>query len=172
VNRVLAAIAALTFIALVVASNWLTAEYGLVAGLVTAGTFTAGLALACRDLVRETAGLTAALGCVLVGAGLSYWLASPALALASAAAFLLAELFDTALYEPLRRRGRARAVAASQVVGAVVDSVVFLALAGFPLWPAAGTQTVVKWLVVLAPLALIKGVQYAVLRNRLRPQSA
>lgn len=171
-NRTLAAAAAVTFIALVVASNWLTAQYGLVAGLVTAGTFTAGIALACRDAVRETAGLFAALGCVVVGAGLSYWLAGPALALASGAAFLLAELFDTAVYEPLRRRGRARAVAASQVVGAVVDSVVFLALAGFPLWPAAGTQTVVKWLVVLVPLALIKGVQYAVLRNRLRPQGA
>ncbi len=159
------------FVALIVASNALTQHFGLVAGLVMAGTFTAGMSLAARDVVRETAGLWAAVGCVVIGASLSFVLSGPALAVASGSAFLLAELADTAVYEPLRRAGRLRAVAVSQVVGAVVDSVVFLWLAGFPLWPAAGTQTVVKTVVVLLPLAALGGV-YALLRDRFRTARA
>lgn len=170
--RTLTAItAAAAFVGLVVASNWLTAEYGLIGGIVTAGTFTAGLVLLVRDAVRETAGVWASLGCVAAGCALSAWMATPALALASGAAFALSELADTAVYEPLRRRGRLRAAAASQVPGAVLDSVVFLALAGFPLWPAVATQTGIKTAVVLIPLGVV-GVARAVLRNRLRPQGA
>jgi hypothetical protein len=75
--------AALTFVALVVLSNWLTAEYGMVAGFVTAGTFTAGLTLAARDVVRESGGIWASLACVAAGAAASVVMASPALAIAS-----------------------------------------------------------------------------------------
>jgi hypothetical protein len=169
---ILAAIAALTFVGLVVASNWLTARYGLVLGLVTAGTFTAGLVLAARDAVREAAGIWASLGCVAVGCALSVVMSTPQLALASGAAFALSELVDTAVYEPLRRRSRTRALAWSNLVGSVVDSVLFLTLAGFPLWPAVAGQVAVKWAVCVAlPLLAIGGAR-AVLRDRLRTEGA
>jgi hypothetical protein len=102
--RILATLAAVAFIGLVVASNWLTAEYGLIGGFVTAGTFTAGLVLAARDAVRETAGIWASLACIAAGVAISAVMAGPALALASGAAFALSELVDTAVYEPLRRK--------------------------------------------------------------------
>jgi queuosine precursor transporter len=168
----IAGLSAVTFVALVVASNWLTAEYGLIGGLVTAGTFTAGLVLAARDAVRETAGMWAALGCVAAGATLSVFMSSPALALASGLAFGLSEIVDTAVYEPLRSKGKTRALAWSNLVGSVVDSVLFLTIAGFPLWPAVAGQVAVKWAVcVVLPLLAIGGVR-AVLRNRVRAEGA
>lgn len=165
------ACAASAFVGLVVASNWLTATYGLVWGIVTAGTFTAAAVLAVRDIVRETGGLWAALACIAAGAALSLVLTVPQLAMASAVAFAVSEVADTLIYEPLRRRGRLRAAAWSNLVGSVVDSFLFLWLAGFPVWPAAGTQTLVKWAVCVLPLAAV-GVARAVLRHRLRPESA
>jgi uncharacterized PurR-regulated membrane protein YhhQ (DUF165 family) len=77
------------------------------------------------------------------------------LALASGIAFLASELADLSVYEPLRRRGWWQAVAASNVVGLVVDSALFLWLAFGSLaffWGQAvgkATMTVVA-LVVLA----------------------
>lgn len=171
-NHLAAAASAGAFVSLVVASNWLTAEYGLVGGFVTAGTFTAGLVLAARDAVRETAGVWASLACIAVGVAVSAVMAGPVLALASGVAFAVSELADTAVYEPLRRRSRTRALAFSNLVGSVVDSVVFLALAGFPLWPAVVGQVAVKWAVcVVLPLLAIGGAR-AVLRHRVRTEGA
>lgn len=164
----LGAAGGLVFVLLILASNWLTARYGLVAGWVTAGTFTAGLVLAARDLVHRTAGIWASLGCVAVGAGLSALIATPALALASGVAFLLSEAADTAVYAPLLRRGRLRALTASNAVGSVVDSILFLWIAGFPVWPAVLGQVGVKWFMAVGlPLLAIGGVR-AVLRYRVR----
>jgi uncharacterized PurR-regulated membrane protein YhhQ (DUF165 family) len=171
-RRLLAGASAIAFVALVVASNWLTSRYGLIGGLVAAGTFTAGLVLAARDAVRETVGIWASLGCIAAGVGVSAVMAGPQLALASGAAFALSELVDTAIYEPLRRRSRTQALAWSNLVGSVVDSILFLILAGFPLWPALLGQVAVKWaMCVVLPLIAL-GVARAVLRNRLRPEGA
>jgi uncharacterized PurR-regulated membrane protein YhhQ (DUF165 family) len=165
-------LAAAAFVSLVVASNWLTAEYGLIGGFVTAGTFTAGLVLAARDAVRETAGIWASLACIAAGVAISAVMAGPVLALASGAAFALSEVADAAVYEPLRKRGRARALAWSNAVGSVVDSVAFLLIAGFPLWPAVVGQVGVKWAVAVGLPLITVGVARAVLRHRLRPEGA
>jgi hypothetical protein len=113
-------------------ANWLTARYGFVpAGFglqVTAGTYAAGLALGFRDKVQDTMGRWGVLTAIGVGAFLSWWVA-PNLAVASGVAFALSELADTAVYTPLRNRGWTRAVIASNLVGAVVDTVVFLWIA-------------------------------------------
>jgi uncharacterized PurR-regulated membrane protein YhhQ (DUF165 family) len=168
----LAVASAAAFIGLVVASNWLTARYGLIGGFVTAGTFTAGLVLAARDAVRETAGVWAALGCVAVGAALSAFMSTPALALASGVAFALSEVADTLVYEPLRRRSRTRALAWSNLVGSVVDSLLFLTIAGFPVWPSVVGQVAVKWAMCVALPLLVIGGAHAVLRYRVRPEGA
>lgn len=171
-KTILPGCAGLVFIGLVVASNWLTARFGLIAGFVTAGTFTAGLTLAARDAVREAAGIWASMGCILAGAVISVVMAGPVLASASGVAFGLSELVDTAIYEPLRRNGRVRALAWSNLVGSVVDSVLFLALAGFAIWPAVVGQVAVKWAVCVALPLLAVGVARAVLRDRIRTESA
>jgi uncharacterized PurR-regulated membrane protein YhhQ (DUF165 family) len=70
-----------------------------------------------------------ALAAIAVGALISAGIAPPAIVLASVAAFLLSELADFAVYAPLARRRLAVAVALSGVVGAVIDSAVFLLIA-------------------------------------------
>ncbi len=162
------------FVSLVVLSNLLTDHFGLVElpfGLaVTAGTFTAGAVLLARDALSEVASALLVLGAILLGAGVSWVTSSPSLALASAVAFLLAELIDWGVYAPLRRRGWGRAVLTSSLIAAPVDTAIFLYLAGFPLTVGAVTgQTVVK--VALAALVVLagKGVAGAVLRHRIEP---
>lgn len=171
-NRALAAAAAVTFVALVAASNWLTAKYGLIGGFAAAGTFTAGLVLAARDAVRETAGIWASLACIAAGVAVSAIMAGPVLALASGAAFAMSELADTVVYEPLRRQSRILALAWSNAAGSVVDSVLFLALAGFPLWPAVAGQVAVKWVMSVGLPLLVVGGARAVLRHRVRATGA
>jgi hypothetical protein len=169
------ALAVATFLACVVAANVLTARYGLVpVGLgltATAGTWAAGLVLLARDAVHDYAGRLGVAGCVVAGAALSAVLAGPQLALASGAAFAVAELADWAVYSPLRRRGWARAALASGLVGSVVDTVLFLGLAGFPIWTAMPGQMLAKTAVTVAVVASVV-VARAVLRDRLRPEGA
>lgn len=135
------------YIAGVVLANVLTERYGLVPvvfGLVTtAGTYAAAVVLVARNFAQDAVGRYWVLALMAVGVLLSCWLASPQLAVASGVAFALSEAADMALYTPLRRRGRSRAVAVASTIGAVVDTFVFLWLAGFPLSAAPG-QLVVK----------------------------
>ncbi len=69
--------------------------------------------------------------------------------LASAVAFLLSEAADLAVYTPLQRRGLVAAVAASSLVGLVVDSLVFLQLAFGSLDFLAGQVIGKLWMVLL-----------------------
>lgn len=114
------------------------------------GVLMIGLALVLRDLVQRRLGVAWAVGAILVGAALSALLAPPALVVASAAAFLLSEAADMAVYTPLQRRGLVLAVAASSAVGLVVDSVLFLWLAFGSLDFLAGQVIGKAWMVLLA----------------------
>jgi queuosine precursor transporter len=121
--------------------------------------------------VQDTAGRRWAVLALLAGAGLSWVVASPQLALASAVAFGLSELADMAIYTPLRKRGYVRAAIASNLVGSVVDTVVFLWLAGFGLAPliVAGQLVGKAWVTVAAVGVVV--VIRAVVRNRRRHDS-
>ena len=79
--------------------------------LAPSGVLTIGLAFVLRDLVQRRLGAKVSLLAIAVGAILSAWLAPPAIVLASAAAFLLSELADFAVYTPLQRRRLVLAVA-------------------------------------------------------------
>lgn len=170
-----AAAAIFAYLASIVAANWLTAHYGFTPvgfGLMaTAGTYAAGLAFVARDAVQDTVGRIGVLGVLVVGAAASWWLASPVLAVASAVAFGFSELVDMAIYTPLRKRGYVRAAFASNVVGSVVDTLVFLGLAGFGFAAAvvAGQLVGKIWvtLAVVLGVVVIRGV----LRNRVRTES-
>jgi uncharacterized PurR-regulated membrane protein YhhQ (DUF165 family) len=142
------------------AANWLTSRYGMVAVLpgvsVTAGTYAAGAALLARDAVQDAAGRQGVLAAIAAGGAVTA-LTSPTLAVASTVAFLVAECADMAVYTPLRARGWARAVLASNVVGAALDTLTFLWLAGFSITgQAVGGQLAGKllWATVL-PVALV-----------------
>lgn len=143
-----AVLAAVTYVAVIVAANWLTDTFGLVTFLgitVTAGTYAAAAALIARDWVQVTAGRAAVVALIVVGAALSYLTSTPALALASGLAFLVSELVDTAVFTPLRKRSLALAVIVSSLAAAPVDTVLFLNIAGFPVTrETVAAQVVVK----------------------------
>lgn len=113
-----------------------------------------GIALVLRDLVQRRLGVGASAFAILVGAALSAEIAPPALIAASAAAFLLSEFADLAVYTPLAKRGLVVAVVASSLVGLVVDSIVFLYLAFGSLEFLAG-QVVGKAWMVLASIPFV-----------------
>jgi queuosine precursor transporter len=64
---------------------------------------------------------------MLIGGALSWWMASPAVAIASVSAFLISELADWAVYTFTRRPFRER-VLYSSALGTPIDSAVCLAL--------------------------------------------
>jgi uncharacterized PurR-regulated membrane protein YhhQ (DUF165 family) len=132
VNRALLVPAA--YVGVIVAANLAVAEFGLIPiapGLVApAGVVFAGLALLLRDALPDRRLIVAL---IVLGAGLSALLSAPAVAFASAAAFLVSELVDWAVYELQRQRGVRWAWAAigSNVVSAPLDTIAFLWLSGF-----------------------------------------
>jgi hypothetical protein len=125
------------FIAVAILANVATAHLGLVSiglGLsVTAGTFMAGSALILRDALHELLGPFRTYGVIVVAALGAALTAGPTLAVASSVAFAASELVDAAVYTALRPGSRAFAVLGSGAAGLAVDTVAFLALAGFPL---------------------------------------
>lgn len=129
------------FVATVYAANWALKRWGTVPvgfGLeAPAGVYFAGLGFLLRDRLNEIASRRWVIGAIITGAALSFSLGANvtipgghvSIAVASGAAFLFSELCDYAAYAPLRERTLPGAVAVSQVVGAVVDSMLFLTLA-------------------------------------------
>jgi len=145
------------------AANWLIGHVGTVCvptgpclvpvapGIMApSGVLMIGLALVLRDLVQRRLGVEFGIGAIIVGASISAGLAPPTLVVASAAAFLLSEFADFAVYTPLARRRLVVAVIASSVVGLVVDSIVFLWLAFGSLEFLIGQIIGKLWMVLLA----------------------
>lgn len=147
------------FLGCILAANYVTTHFGMVPvgfGLIaTAGTYFAGLTFVFRDSLQDAAGKRWTLAAIAAGAALSFLIADPFIAIASAVAFGLAELADLAVYTPLRKRGYVRAAVASNIVGAVIDTVVFLWIAGFPIMQALPGQMVGKLLITAAAVAIV-----------------
>jgi len=114
------------------------------------GVLMIGAALVLRDLLQRRLGVEFGLGAIIAGAAVSAALAPAALVIASAAAFLLSEFADFAIYTPLARRRLVLAVVASSTVGLIVDSVVFLWLAFGSLAFLPGQIIGKAWMVLLS----------------------
>jgi len=154
------------FITTIFLANWAIVTYGLVPvgpGLIApAGVYFAGLAFTFRDLAQDRLGRGWVVAAIVAGALLS-GLVSEKFALASGIAFLVSELLDFAVYSPLRERNWLGAVAASNVVGLVADSVIFLWLAFDSLQYLPGQVVGKAWMTLLAVAVLW------LLRRRLAP---
>jgi hypothetical protein len=118
------------------------------------GVLMIGLALVLRDAVHSMLGWKWAVAAIVVGAGVSFGVAVPSIAVASGAAFLLSEVADLLVYAPLRERRLMLAVILSGLVGAVIDSGVFLWIAFGSLDYLAG-QVIGKMWMALAALPVI-----------------
>jgi uncharacterized PurR-regulated membrane protein YhhQ (DUF165 family) len=183
-RKVIGLIAFTWFLATIFVANQLVETYGPVPvgfGLMApAGVYVAGLAFTLRDIVQDTLDRFAVVLAILGGAAISA-LISTDLAVASGVAFLVSEALDFVVYTPIREGGgvvgRAPgggiiyegwrphpylAVLASNTVGLVVDSVLFL-------WLAFGSleffwgQVVGKGWVTLAALPLVWGYRRVLL---------
>jgi len=151
------------FLATIPAANWLIGNVGTECipqgpclvpvgfGLMApSGVLMIGAALVLRDAVQQLLGIRAAFFAIALGIVLSALVAPPALVLASAVAFGLAELADLAVYTPLRRKGLALAVLASGFVGSIVDSAAFLLIAFGSLDYIAGQVVGKMWMTLAA----------------------
>lgn len=162
--------AAAAFVSTVWAANYAVQHWGFVPvgfGLeAPAGVYFVGVAFTLRDTVQHTLGRRAVLACIAAGTLLAAWLSNAYtvpgghvdLAVASAAAFACSELADLAVYTPLRARTWLGAVAASNTIGLVLDSVLFLWLAFGSLAFLRGQIVGKAWmtLVAIALLAVIR----------------
>lgn len=164
-SRTAGAAATAAYVLTIFAANWAIQRFGVVPvgfGLVApAAVWFAGLAFTLRDIVHDTLGRAVVVGAIMVGA-LASALVAPSFALASGVAFLVSELADFAVYTPLRKRSWLGAVLASNVVGLVLDSVLFLWLAFRSLDFLPG-QVVGKLWMTLAAVAVWGGVRARVL---------
>ena len=114
------------------------------------GVLMIGFALVLRDLVQRRLGAEFGIAAIIAGAAISAALAPPSLVIASAAAFLLSEFADFAVYTPLARRRLVLAVFASGMAGLVIDSIAFLWLAFGSLEFLLGQIVGKAWMVLLS----------------------
>lgn len=134
------ALAILAMAVIVTASNFLVqfpvdAQFGAldVSEILTWGAFTYPVAFMVNDLTNRHFGPTAARKVVLVGfaiaVAMSILLASPRIAMASGAAFLVAQLLDTQIFHRLRAARWWKGPLASSIAGSVVDTLLFFGIA-------------------------------------------
>lgn len=161
--RPLGAIAIVAFVLSVPVANWMVLNVGSTCFpdgpcvisvwpgvLAPSGVALAGLSLVLRDLVQEEVGVRWAFAAVLVGAIIAALVASPQLAVASAGAFLVAELADLLVYTALRRRGLFVASLASSMVGLLLDSLIFVLVAFGSMDLLLGQSLGKAWMVLAA----------------------
>jgi uncharacterized PurR-regulated membrane protein YhhQ (DUF165 family) len=170
-SRLIPVFIAVAYVGTVVLANVVTSNFGLIAAgfglLVPAGTYTAALALSLRDALHEQAGVRWVWFGMAVGTVVSVLTSDGRIALASGAAFAVSELLDLVVYSRLRVRGWRRALVASNIVGSIVDTVLFLWLSGFGLsFQGVGGQVLVKAVWVTGAALLLAEAIRRVLRNR------
>lgn len=156
------------YVGSIVLAAYLVTTYGAVpVGLglyAPAGAYVIGVTMVVRDLTQDQLGPKWTYAAILAGTGLAA-VVSPTVALASAIAFLGSETVDMVVYTPLRVRGHVvPAILASNLVGTIVDSVLFLLIAFGSLEFLAG-QVWAK-LVSTALAALVVGVLHSRKRDK------
>lgn len=144
-------------------ANWLIGNVGTVCipngpclipvapGLMApSGVLVIGAALVLRDVVHSTLGVRWAALAVAAGVVVSFAVAPPSLAFASAAAFAVSELVDLAVFHRMRVISLAASVLLSGLVGAAADSAAFLWLAFGSLDFFVGQMVGKAWATLLA----------------------
>lgn len=142
----------LLYIAGIVGCNWLFNVLPLVPlgdlGAWPPASLIVGLGFVLRDYAQREVGHKVIFA-MLIGAALSYYLASPFVAVASLAAFLVSEGVDWAIYS-FSRKSFAQRILLSSAISTPIDSAVFLYLVGHFSWPAVVLMTLSKMIGALA----------------------
>jgi uncharacterized PurR-regulated membrane protein YhhQ (DUF165 family) len=120
-----------------------------------AAVYVVGVTLVIRDFLQDALNSRAGMIVLIAAGSLVSALVNPHLAIASGAAFLIAETLDYLIYTPLRERdGRLVGIAVSNAVSIPVDSLIFLWLAFGSLAFLPG-QIIGKSLATLAAIVVI-----------------
>ncbi|MBL6932758.1 MAG: VUT family protein [Rhodospirillales bacterium] len=101
-----------------------------------------GFVFVARDFAQREIGHKVLLA-MLVGVAISYFMANPFVATASAAAFLISELVDWAVYT-FTKRPLSQRILFSSLLGAPVDSAIFLGIMGLLSPVGVGAMTASK----------------------------
>ncbi len=108
--------------------------------ILTWGAFTYPLAFLVSDLTNRHDGPVQARVVVLmgflVGLALSFWLATPRIAIASGSAFLIGQLLDISIFQRLRNRYWLVPPLSASLFGSLLDTVIFFSLAFAPAFAA------------------------------------
>lgn len=156
------------FLASIPFANWWLKTNGFwdaqLLGPLPSALWVVAISFVLRDLAQITIGRWWAWAGIAIGVVLSWWLASPELAIASGVAFGISESTDALIFTPLADRGRfALGVAISGYAAGFVDSAVFLRIA-FGSWSGWWQLGIAKAIVVLAATPVAWLVRKRVLR--------
>ena len=158
------------YVAAIVGANWMISHVGRAVphahvlpvgfGLsAPSGVYLAAFAFVARDVLQRVSGTRVGVAAIVAGAVISAFVASSRLAFASGFTFLVSETCDFAVFTPLQAGSFPLAVVASGLVGDVIDSVLFLTLAGIPLGAALPGQLLGKAWVMLAGGVMAAGLR-------------
>jgi len=111
------------------------------------GSLVVGLIFVLRDFAQREVGHKVLLA-MMAGAAISYWMASPIIAVASLVAFIISELGDWAFYSYTKRSFRDR-VLISSAISTPLDSAVFLVMIGHFTWTGMLLMTLSKMVAAL-----------------------
>ena len=155
------------YVGTIVTANWASTHWSaLLVGAVAvpAGTLWAGVTFTLRDLLHECLGPRGVLAAIAGGAGLSWLLASPQIAVASVLAFTVSELVGSLVYGRLRTWSVLSAVIGSNLAGLGIDSVLFVPLAfgSFAFVPGQILGKTVATVLTVAVLVVARAVRRAV----------
>lgn len=117
-----------------------------------------GLVFVLRDFAQREIGHKV-IGLMLVGAVLSYFMASPAIAFASCAAYLAGETLEWVVYTWTKRPFKDRMLL-SCLFGTPLDSAVFLALIGFFSVTGVVLMTLSKMLGAVVVYSMLRTKRY------------
>jgi uncharacterized PurR-regulated membrane protein YhhQ (DUF165 family) len=130
---------ALGYVGLIILANWLASKWIWPVGFgyeAPAGVFAIGLILGLRDWLHELRGLRWTLPLVYIAGLISWavsvwtgWSGMREIAIGSVVAFTVSETADSFVYAPMRKRWPIWGLFASNAVGLVVDSAIFLQIA-------------------------------------------
>jgi uncharacterized PurR-regulated membrane protein YhhQ (DUF165 family) len=137
---------AVAYLLSIVGLNWAFVHVPMVrlpwGDLLSLPAFGIGVVYLLRDAVQRVQGRKV-VWWMLAGIGLTLWLASPAVALASGLAFACGEGIEAVLFEVTKRPFRQR-VLWSAAPSIVADTVVFLLVSGYWTWSNFAVEVVVK----------------------------
>lgn len=150
-------------------ANWWLTQHGLwdapALGPIPSALWVIAISFVLRDIAQITLGRTWAWAAIAIGTIMSWWFASPTLAVASGAAFAVSESIDALIFTPLANRGRfLLGVAISGYVAGFADSALFVRIA-FGTWDGWWQLGVAKAVVVAVATPFAWVVRHAVLRE-------